>query len=95
MRAMRTAVNALGDEALGSIVRTLLTTDLPEFQDGARLLTIRLFQRNAVFASRVGSSNRITVPDAEAEKLGLKQGDLVQVWLTPLSAKPEEGRGDP
>lgn len=91
-RLVRGAVDSLEDEALGSIVRALVTSDLPEFQDAARLLTVRLFQRNAIFAARVGSSNRITIPDAEVEKLDLPQGALVQVWMTPLDPAPEERR---
>jgi len=42
-------------------------------------------RRNSMFKVRVGKQNRITIPDAEAEALGIEEGDLVQVIVIPLN----------
>jgi len=44
-----------------------------------------IVRRNSVFKVRIGKQNRITIPDAEAEALGVKEGDLVQVIIIPLN----------
>ena len=39
----------------------------------------------------VGNSYVVTIPKKEAERLGLKPGDLVEVALTPLETRPTLG----
>lgn len=36
----------------------------------------------------VGNSYVVTIPKKEAERLGLKPGDLVDVAITPLETRP-------
>tara|TARA_B100000029_G_scaffold1628_1_gene2009 strand:- start:59 stop:361 length:303 start_codon:yes stop_codon:yes gene_type:complete len=36
------------------------------------------------FKTNVGSSGRISIPEAEREALGIEEGDLVQIVITPL-----------
>lgn len=36
----------------------------------------------------VGNSYVVTIPKKEAERLGLKPGDLVDVSITPLETRP-------
>ena len=39
------------------------------------------------FKTSVGSNGRISIPEAEREALGLKEGDLVQVVVLPIKQK--------
>lgn len=39
------------------------------------------------FKTNVGSNGRISIPEAEREALGLKEGDLVQVVVLPIKQK--------
>lgn len=39
------------------------------------------------FKTSVGSSGRISIPEAERDALGLKEGDLVQVVVIPVEKK--------
>ena len=39
------------------------------------------------YKTSVGSNGRISIPEAEREALGLKEGDLVQVIVLPVSKK--------
>jgi len=39
----------------------------------------------AVFKTRVQSSGRISIPDAEREALDIEEGDLVQAFVIPLA----------
>ena len=36
------------------------------------------------FKTNVGSSGRISIPEVEREALGIEEGDLVQIVITPL-----------
>ena len=36
------------------------------------------------FKTTVGSNGRISIPEAEREALGIEEGDLVQIVVTPL-----------
>ena len=36
------------------------------------------------FKTNVGSNGRISIPEAEREALGIEEGDLVQIVITPL-----------
>lgn len=89
-RGFADLVNDIGDEAVGKVVRFLINTDFGVHQTEARSILVRLFRRNAIFTARVGSKNRLTIPESEVEKLDLEQGDMVQVGLTPLEIRPED-----
>ncbi|HXV51466.1 MAG TPA: AbrB/MazE/SpoVT family DNA-binding domain-containing protein, partial [Nitrosopumilaceae archaeon] len=39
------------------------------------------------YKTSVGSNGRISIPEAERDALGLKEGDLVQVIVLPLEKK--------
>ncbi len=39
------------------------------------------------YKTSVGSNGRISIPEAERQALGLKEGDLVQVIILPLATK--------
>jgi len=39
------------------------------------------------FKTSVGSNGRISIPEAERDALGLKEGDLVQVIIIPIGKK--------
>ena len=39
------------------------------------------------FKTTVGSNGRISIPEAERDALGLKEGDLVQVVIIPIEKK--------
>ncbi|MGI0082417.1 MAG: AbrB/MazE/SpoVT family DNA-binding domain-containing protein [Nitrosopumilaceae archaeon] len=39
------------------------------------------------FKTAVGSNGRISIPEAERDALGLKEGDLVQVVIIPIEKK--------
>ena len=39
------------------------------------------------FKTTVGSNGRISIPEAERDALGLKEGDLVQLVVIPIEKK--------
>lgn len=43
----------------------------------------------AAFKTSIGSNGRISIPEAERSALGLKEGDLVQVIVLPVSKRKE------
>lgn len=49
--------------------------------------TMPQFVSWGVFKTSVGSNGRISIPEAERDALGLKEGDLVQVVITPIEKK--------
>ena len=44
------------------------------------------------FKTSVGSNGRISIPEAERDALGLKEGDLVQVVIIPIEKKSKKVR---
>jgi len=42
------------------------------------------------FKTTVGSNGRISIPEAERDALGLKEGDLVQVVIIPVEKKSKK-----
>ena len=42
------------------------------------------------YKTSVGSNGRISIPEAEREALGLKEGDLVQVVIIPIEKKSKK-----
>ncbi len=49
--------------------------------------TIPQFVSWGTFKTSVGSNGRISIPEAERDALGLKEGDLVQVVIIPIEKK--------
>ncbi len=45
------------------------------------------FMNWGAYKTTVGSNGRISIPEAERTALGLKEGDLVQVFVLPLEKK--------
>ena len=45
------------------------------------------FQQWGAYKTSVGSNGRISIPEAERDALGLKEGDLVQVIVLPIGKK--------
>ena len=45
------------------------------------------FLQWGAYKTSVGSNGRISIPEAEREALGLKEGDLVQVIVLPIEKK--------
>lgn len=43
------------------------------------------------YKTTIGSNGRISIPEAEREALGLKEGDLVQVIVLPVAKKSKNG----
>ena len=39
------------------------------------------------FKATVGSNGRISIPEAERDALGIEEGDLVQIIITPIKSK--------
>jgi len=49
--------------------------------------TMPQFVSWGAFKTAVGSNGRISIPEAERDALGLKEGDLVQVVIVPIEKK--------
>jgi len=47
------------------------------------------FMNWGTYKTSVGTNGRISIPEAERDALGLKEGDLVQVMILPLAKKPK------
>ncbi|MFQ6025646.1 MAG: AbrB/MazE/SpoVT family DNA-binding domain-containing protein, partial [Nitrosopumilaceae archaeon] len=45
------------------------------------------------YKTTVGSNGRISIPEAERDALGIKEGDLVQVIILPIEKKSKKMRG--
>jgi len=48
------------------------------------------FMSWGAFKTTVGSNGRISIPEAERDALGLKEGDLVQVVVVPVEKKSKK-----
>ncbi|HEV2193059.1 MAG TPA: AbrB/MazE/SpoVT family DNA-binding domain-containing protein [Nitrosopumilaceae archaeon] len=49
--------------------------------------TMPQFVSWGAFKTSIGSNGRISIPEAERDALGLKEGDLVQVVIIPIEKK--------
>ncbi len=47
------------------------------------------FMNWGTYKTSVGTNGRISIPEAERDALGLREGDLVQVMILPLAKKPK------
>lgn len=66
---------------------SLVAEFLVGFQNVARDLLVTFFKRNVVFKARVQSGRRISIPEEEMIVAGIKEGDIVQVIIVPLSSE--------
>ena len=48
------------------------------------------FMNWGAYKTSVGSNGRISIPEAERDALGLREGDLVQVMILPLAKKSKK-----
>jgi len=48
------------------------------------------FMNWGTYKTSVGTNGRISIPEAERDALGLREGDLVQVMILPLSKKSKK-----
>lgn len=69
----------------------ILSIESLDPQTRIREILTTAFQRNSIFAVKIGSQNRITIPEAEVEKLHLKPGDFVQVGLFKVEQVHADG----
>lgn len=79
---------AVDDTVSGQIdfVRRFLATQTEAASDFLTTMQ-RLTRFNAMFKTVVQSGGRISIPEAEREALGIKEGDVVQVILFPLGKR--------
>ncbi|RZN67754.1 MAG: hypothetical protein EF807_07140 [Candidatus Methanolliviera hydrocarbonicum] len=59
---------------------------IKEVRDEISGTVIDFVRGNSLFKVRVGKQNRITIPDPEAEAMGIEEGDLIQVMIIPLKS---------
>ena len=69
------------------LLERLLNGGFPNLQEQVREALVTFTEKNAVFKVKVRSGGRISIPEAEREALGIREGDIVQVILAPLSRK--------
>ncbi len=64
-----------------------------KIMDNAFKLTQALpqFVSWGAFKTSIGSNGRISIPEAERDALGLNEGDLIQVVITPIEKKIKKG----
>jgi len=55
--------------------------------DKLKIQNSEFYILNSAFKTSVGSNGRISIPEAERDALGLKEGDLVQVVIIPIEKK--------
>jgi len=68
---------------------------IKEVRDEISGTVIDFVRGNSLFKVRVGKQNRITIPDPEAEAMGIDEGDLIQVMIIPLkSFSSREANGE-
>ncbi len=53
--------------------------------------TMPSFLNWGAYKTSIGSNGRISIPEAERDALGLKEGDLVQVIVLPIENKTKRG----
>lgn len=77
-------VAQIPDDILGQLAKRAVATSMTDVQDEVRDLGKNFLQRNGLFTAKVQTKRRVTIPKAEIEKLGIEEGDLVQVAITPV-----------
>ena len=69
------------------LLERLMSGGFPNLQEQVREALLTFTERNAIFKVKVRSGGRISIPEAEREALGIREGDIVQVILAPISKK--------
>ena len=52
-------------------------------------VVVTFFNQTAIYKARIQKGGRIKIPEEERSALGLKEGDVVQVIITPLKEGKE------
>ncbi len=82
-----------GTESQADFLRRLASMQFDTMQGFMNVLqSVTSF--SAVFKASVQSNGRISIPEAEREALGIKDGDLVQVIIVPLEKGKDRKKGD-
>ena len=77
-----------GSKAQSDFVENLGSMQSKAMDNAFKLAqTMPQFLSWGAFKTSVGSNGRISIPEAERDALGLKEGDLVQVVITPIEKK--------
>lgn len=50
------------------------------------------FLAYSAFKTTIGTNGRISIPEAERDALGIKDGDLVQVFIFPIAKKQKSNK---
>ena len=88
VKCQKASQNAVVHMKIGDILDETDVEDIPELIKVLRshlestwsdFVTSRAF-----FKAKVGESGRVTIPTAEREVLGIKEGDVVQVIVRPI-----------
>lgn len=77
-------IDSIPDEMVGHMIKSVLSEDMTDMQNRGRIILRRFFTRNSIFTAKVQQDKRINIPQAEADKLDLRKGDTVQVFLSPI-----------
>ena len=70
--------------------REQMTKAMLKASDATEDFPLDAVQETATFKTRVQSSGRISIPDAEREILGIGEGDIVQAVIVPLKRSQED-----
>ena len=85
--ALRDLINK-GSKAQSDFVENLGSMQSKAMDSAFKLAqTMPQFVSWGAFKTSVGSNGRISIPEAERDALGLKEGDLVQVVIIPIEKK--------
>ncbi len=81
-----------GSKAQSDFVENLGSVQYKAIDNAFKLAqTMPQFVSWGAFKTSVGSNGRISIPEAERDALGLKEGDLVQVVVIPIEKKIKKG----
>jgi AbrB family looped-hinge helix DNA binding protein len=84
-----------GSKAQSDFVENLESMQSKAIDSAFKLAqTMPQFVSWGAFKTSVGSNGRISIPEAERDALGLKEGDLVQVVIIPIEKKIKKRGGE-
>lgn len=87
VEALKEMINK-GSKAQSDFVENLGSVQSKAIDNAFKLAqTMPQFVSWGAFKTSVGSNGRISIPEAERDALGLKEGDLVQVVIIPIEKK--------
>ncbi|TLX67333.1 MAG: AbrB/MazE/SpoVT family DNA-binding domain-containing protein [Thaumarchaeota archaeon] len=91
VEALKELINK-GSKAQSDFVENLGSVQYKAIDSAFKLAqTMPQFVSWGAFKTSVGSNGRISIPEAERDALGLKEGDLVQVVVIPIEKKIKKG----